>query len=216
MTQPISLFVDVPISAFRPYRSREYQDTYPVPPPATVYGMLLSLIGVEREQKDRFSGIKIAMAVSDADGPRKEIGKVFRKFRRVGQSKKDADPLADRRPDYQELILWLKLWLWIHDADASHSLTEEVQIALDPTKRHKILRYGGLSLGESTHLINEIQISEPQGQGQFLVVDNSGFLSMPVWTDHSANTTHLETFQLLELVKLPKTPDEEYWISIKP
>ena len=39
--QPLTLYVEVPICAFRPHSSREYQDTYPVPPPASVYGLLL-------------------------------------------------------------------------------------------------------------------------------------------------------------------------------
>ncbi len=41
----IALKVEVPIACFRQSRAREYIETYPVPPPSTVYGMLLSLLG---------------------------------------------------------------------------------------------------------------------------------------------------------------------------
>ncbi len=51
-----SLFVDAPICSFRPNWSREYQDTYPIPPPSTLHGMLLSLVGVNWLDKARFAG----------------------------------------------------------------------------------------------------------------------------------------------------------------
>ena len=44
----------VPIVSFRPHLSRDYQDTYPVPPPATVFGMLLSLCGVTDEARSDY------------------------------------------------------------------------------------------------------------------------------------------------------------------
>ena len=119
--EPLCLFVDVPMASFRPMWSREYQETYPAPPPSTIYGMLLSLIGVEREEKARYANLKIAVALQDQS----EMGRIFRKFRRVGQSRKDADPLTDRRPDYQELVLWLKFWLWVNDSEAENPLTEK-------------------------------------------------------------------------------------------
>ena len=61
--ETICFFVDVPICAFRPNWSREYQDTFPFPPPATVFGMLLSLAGVDWMEKSNYSGVKLAIAL---------------------------------------------------------------------------------------------------------------------------------------------------------
>ena len=41
----ITLRVEVPYASFRKSYARSFAETYPLPPPATVYGMLLSLVG---------------------------------------------------------------------------------------------------------------------------------------------------------------------------
>ena len=92
MTTSSPIRVDVPVCAFRPYASREYQDTFPVPAPSSVYGMLLSLIGVQREDKARHRGAEMALAVTELPGK----SKVFRKLRR-------GSDLENTRPDYQDL-----------------------------------------------------------------------------------------------------------------
>jgi CRISPR-associated protein Cas5t len=94
MADPLPIRVEVPVCAFRPYTSREYQDTFPMPTPATVYGMLLSVLGVSREPKDRHRGAEMALAVASLPGR----AKVFRKLRR-------GSDLEDTRPDYQDLLM---------------------------------------------------------------------------------------------------------------
>lgn len=216
--EPLCLFVDAPMASFRPMWSREYQETYPAPPPSTIYGMLLSLVGVEREEKERHVGVKIALALQDRLG----TGRIFRKFRRVAQSKKNADPLTDRRPDYQELVLWLKFWLWVDDTEANNPLAEKIGEALDKDRRKTIIRHGALCLGESSHMVNEIKfaagnVSPTENEGRFLVRDKTGFLTMPVWTDHRNDIPYVETFTLLEPESLPAYPwEEEKWITVSP
>ena len=216
--KPLCLFVDVPMASFRPMWSREYQQTYPVPPPSTIYGMLLSLAGVEREQKSDYAGVRLAIALKDQP----EIGRIFRKFRRVAQSSKKADPLADRRPDYQELVLWLKFWLWIDGAQAENPLAEKICEALDTERRRTIIRHGALCLGESSHMVNEVKLAigkaaPTKREGRFLVRDETGFLTMPVWTDHGNDVPHVETFTLLKSEPLPAQPVEaEKWIAVAP
>src|ERR671934_180874 len=41
----LGLYVTVPIACFRKGLAREYLETEPLPPPATCYGFLLSLVG---------------------------------------------------------------------------------------------------------------------------------------------------------------------------
>ena len=216
--EPLCRFVDVPMTSFRPMWSREHQETYPTPPPSTIYGMLLSLVGVEREQKVDYAGVRLAIALKDQP----EIGRIFRKFRRVRQSNEEADPLADRRPNYQELVLWLKFWLWIDDAKAKNPLAERICQALDTERRRNVVRHGALCLGESSNMVNEVKlavgnVAPTKREGRFLVRNKTGFLTMPVWTDHGNDAPHVETFALLEPEPLPPQPgEEEKWITVAP
>lgn len=204
MTDLPPIRVEVPICAFRPYASREYQDTFPVPPPATVYGMLLSLLGIPREEKPRHRGTEIALGfgTSSWDGKTKQPtfspelpgrSKVFRKLRR------GAD-LENTRPDYQDLLLDLAIWVWLRPgADGAESpLSSQVHSALqNPTA---ITRSGGLSLGESSYLVDVVKIdASPPDRLIFLVPDESGFYSLPVWVDHAERQeTRLGRFRLSE------------------
>ena len=216
----VVLRVDVPMTGLRPMWAREYQETYPAPPPSTVYGMLLSLVGVEREHKKRHVGLRIAIAMAEnAEGSlwqRREKGRIFRKFRRVAQAKKGADPLADRRPDYQELLLGLEFWLWIDDSQASHPLCGQVRKALDPARRDQIVRHGALCLGESSHMVNEVAEGHPHGRGRFVSPSERGFLSMPVWSDHKENRPTMMNFEVREPEELTDSPPPDCWISVAP
>jgi CRISPR-associated protein Cas5/DevS len=181
------LLVEVPVCAFRPYTSREYQDTFPVPTPASVYGMLLSLLGMPRENKDIHRGAEMALAVERA--PRRS--KVFRKLRR-------GSDLHDTRPDYQDLLMDLRLWIWLRlgTDSAQPPLADRVVEAL--AYPEKIIRSGGLSLGESSYLVDSISHSkQPPDSVVFVRPDANGFYSLPVWVDHqNARDTRLERFSV--------------------
>src|ERR1044071_6948014 len=56
----ITLHVDVPYASFRKSFARSFAETYPLPPPATVYGMLLSLVG--EYFRKRHEGVRLAFA----------------------------------------------------------------------------------------------------------------------------------------------------------
>lgn len=175
----ITLLVEVPICAFRPHESREYQDTHPVPPPSAVYGMLLSMCGVRREHKARHLGVRMAFAIESQP----ERARVFRKFRR-------GDELSSLRPDYQDLLVGLRLWVWL-DTGEDHGeppLVNQIVTALE--NPHQVKRTGGLSLGESSYLVDSISRREPDGMMtmNFLKPNPMGFHNLPVWIDHSANT----------------------------
>ena len=143
-------------------------------------------------------------------------GGLFRKFRRVAQSKKNADPLADRRPDYQEILLGLEFWLWIDDTQASHPLCGEIGKALDPERRSEVVRHGALCLGESSHMVNEVTKDRPRGKGRFVTPSENGFLSMPVWSDHKKDRPTVLNFEIREPEQLPAVPPPDCWITIAP
>lgn len=215
MVDTLPLYCHVPVCSFRPRWAREYQESHELPPPSTVYGMLLSLIGVPWDQKDMFQGIRMALAIESEP----ERARVLRKFRRVPRSKSGADALAARRPDHQELLLWLSLWIWLQDGESDGSLIGEVRRALGE-EAHRIQRHSALSLGESSHLVDELSIREPNCEGRFLQADKDGRLVLPVWVAHQRSPeqeTRIEHFELTEKMQLSTPePDSLRWITVTP
>ena len=186
MKSPLRLLAEVPICAFRPYESREYQDTYPFPPPSSVYGMLLSLCGVPREEKSRHRGAIMALALESRPG----TSKVFRKLRRGKE-------LGDLRPDYQDILVGLMLWIWLGDGREQVSPTLRQLVDEGLAAPHRIRRSGGLSLGESSYLVDTLVLNRaPPNELVFLKPDRAGFYSLPVWIDHVANTNIRHRFNL--------------------
>jgi CRISPR-associated protein Cas5t len=166
--------VEVPICAFRSYASREYQDTFPVPAPSSVYGMLLSLLGVPRDDKARHKGAEMVLAVSTLPGR----AKVFRKLRRGPE-------LENTRPDYQDLLIDLTLWIWLRPGTDPGDPPLAVRVPAALAAPQTINRFGGLSLGESSYLVDSIGVQSMTAERLvFLVPNIGGFYSLPVWVDH--------------------------------
>lgn len=186
--ESITLRVEVPICAFRPHESREYQDTHPFPPPSAVYGMLLSLCGVRREHKAQHQGVRMALAIETLP----ERAKVFRKLRRGKE-------LGNLRPDYQDLLIGLQLSVWLATGSdqGQPPLVERIVAAL--TQPRGIDRFGGLSLGESSYLVNSIRHQAPDDDQimHFLKPEPAGFYSLPVWIDHQSNTNSRQRFNIV-------------------
>ncbi len=174
----IALKVEVPVACFRDSRAREYIATYSVPPPSTVYGMLLSTVG--EENRFRHCGVKLAIAM------RSETAKsrVIRKVRRF--KVRDINSAKNSKPDYQELLTGIKFVVWI-DATADKSspnLAERLHQAMtDPSS---VVRFGNICLGESRDLVNSIDIlteGSQQGSLKWLTQDEYGELTLPYWVD---------------------------------
>jgi CRISPR-associated protein Cas5t len=97
------------------------------------------------------------------------------------------------RPDYQQLLTNLRLVIWLdseNEQNQSATLESRVSDMLDPTQRSSVERFGGLSLGESTHLVDEIlpisvmKERESKEEIRLFVVNEKGRLTLPVWVDH--------------------------------
>jgi CRISPR-associated protein Cas5t len=153
--------------------------------------MLLSLVGVRREDKARHRGVSLTVATETLPAR----SKVFRKLRR------GAD-LEDVRPDYQDLLTELKLWVWLSNGSdrAIPTLPSRVKDALNAPGN--ITRFGGLSLGESSYLVNSItaRVAPQRKRMIFLCPRRSGFHNLPTWVDHSDSTkTVRRRFDIEEL-----------------
>jgi CRISPR-associated protein Cas5t len=91
------------------------------------------------------------------------------------------------------------MWIDSSDEDATtESLELRIRETLSPDKRGSIDRFGGLSLGESSHLVDEVSFidridkTEKAEQVQLFVVRDRGRYTLPVWVDHigSAGTLY--------------------------
>lgn len=189
-----ALEIEVPIACFRQSSAREYAQTYLAPPPSTVYGMLLSIVG----EMDRYKhcGVKIAIALLTQ--PQKST--VIRTFRRF--KKKDIHDPTNARPDYQELLTNVRFITLVNSQEdkSQPTLSERLQQAfVNPAS---INRFGGLCLGESRDLVNSVTILQENYQSQslqWLVQDEDGLLTLPYWVDHvGSKGTRWKRYLILE------------------
>jgi len=166
--------------------------------------MLLSFLGVPREEKSKHRGAEMALAVRDLPG----VVKVFRKLRR-------GSDLEDTRPDYQDLLMDLQLWIWLRPGTDSGNPTLSARVFQALADPRTITRSGGLSLGESSYLIDEIkEDSIPPEELIFLLPDQAGFYSMPVWVDHAdASKTVLTRFCISDPIPIASALPKG-WIRI--
>lgn len=190
--ESVGLYVSVPIACFRVPRAREYFETFPCPPPSTVYGMLLSMVGEVNRREHEGAEIAIALLAEPS------YSVVLRTLWRVKDRKEGPGLKNNRRPDFQELLSDTQLAVWIRkgaNETAARSLATRVEQAMqDPST---ISRFGGLSLGESTHLVNDItRLDGRVIRGRLLIAENEGDLSLPIWPDHVGSITRWGQYRL--------------------
>jgi CRISPR-associated protein Cas5t len=208
----IGLFVSVPIASFRVPQAREYWETFPCPPPATVYGMLLSAVG--EPNRLRHEGAEVALALLSAP----ELSVVVRTLWRVKDRKQAPGMGENRRPDFQELLSNVRLAVWVRTglAEAARpSLSDRVAAAFE--RPSEVNRFGGLSLGESPHLVDELRTLRPadHGEGRLLLGDAEGDLALPVWPDHvGAAGTRWGQYRLAPAV-VGTEPDDGAWTVLQ-
>src|SRR5689334_18003531 len=109
--------------------------------------MLLSLLGVPREHKDRHRGAEMALGVERLQGKPTDVRKL-----------RGGDELEAARADYQDLLMDQTLCVWLRPGTVSDnpSLSQQGPNALHD-KFATISRFGGLSLGESSYLVDSIK-----------------------------------------------------------
>lgn len=194
----LGIRVTVPIACFRRGLAREYLETESLPPPSTCYSFLLSLVG--ETQRRRHIGCRVAPVLIG----RTERSVVLRTVWRV--KKTPLGSPGNTRPDYQQLLSPVELVIWLDSSgerNPAPTLEERVRAAF--TNPSGVERFGGLCLGESTHLVDEAQPLErylptprfqrrqPRPSGQAFLLAERGRLTLPVWVDHvgSAGTRYV-------------------------
>lgn len=175
----LALAVTVPVACWRKGHAREYLETEPLPPPSTCYGFLLALVG--EEDRERHIGARVTAGIVTPG----LVSVVLRTLWRVKDRKAPPGTANNLRPDFQQLTTGNRLVIWVDQGEETQNpcLEERVRAAL--TTPADVRRFGGLSLGESTHLVDEVSIitGEPPEADTFCSAHN-GRMSLPVWVDH--------------------------------
>ncbi len=212
----IGLYVTVPIACFRRGLAREYLETERLPPPSTCYGFLLSLVGETR--RARHIGCRVAPGLLAEPSQSVVLRTVWRvKKTPLGSS-------GNTRPDYQQLLTGVEALIWFDSADepreSGPTLEERVTAAIQSP--HAISRFGGLSLGESTHLVDEVCLIDDrtrariqQAKPRSFLLHPTGRMTLPVWVDHvGSKRTRYETGNFEECDLAP--PPVERMPQIRP
>mgnify|MGYP000961118356 CR=1 FL=1 len=207
----LPLFVAVPITSFRAPKAREYLETLPCPPPATVYGMLLSLVG--EEDRCVHEGAQLAIGLTT----QLSYSSILRTIWRIKDKKNGPGIGSNKRPDFQEILTGLEMLVMVRaGSNEDRSLKERLEEAF--TNPENVERFGGLSLGESTYLVDEIRywrMGDPDS-ATMLVKDLNGDLTLPVWVDHvGSKDTVFEHYSLVTTGLDSIGSEPRYWTTIK-
>ena len=183
----LGIYVSVPVASFRKGLAREFLETEALPPPATCYGFLLSLVG--ETDRRRHIGCRVTPVLLGHPPTSVVLRTVWRvKKIPLGSS-------GNTRPDYQQLLTGVELIIWL-DSQGEESTTGptlETRVSSALSQPATVTRFGGLSFGESTHLVDEVTPvarmieREPdrlQHPARAFLLRDRGRLTLPIWVDH--------------------------------
>lgn len=190
----ITLRVEVPYASFRKSYARSFAETYPLPPPATIYGMLLSLVG-ERFRR-RHEGVRLAFAYKSIPA----IATTLRKLSRYKYGVPNKQSKLGNAPDFVETLCDIEFLCWVDSSmETGDAPNLEMRITEAIKSPDTVDRYGLLCLGLSDDAVNDVSICQRiEDEWHRLLPSPNGSVELPVWVDHvgSAGTRwsryHLE------------------------
>jgi CRISPR-associated protein Cas5t len=215
----ITLRVEVPYASFRKSYARSLAETYPLPPPATIYGMLLSLVG--ERFRVRHEGVRLAFAF-------KRLPKIVTTLRKLSRFKYGVPAKQSKlgnAPDYFETLCGIEFLCWVDSSTERnnkdtmskgdrYNLEERLLAAIKSPE--SINRYGVLCLGLSDDAVNDISLcNNIEGEWYRLIPSNTGLLELPIWVDHvGAANTRWQRYQLDLKPMKEFEPMADHWIEI--
>ncbi|WNZ25456.1 CRISPR-associated protein Cas5 [Leptolyngbya sp. NK1-12] len=208
----MQLYLDCPCTSFPRSFARDFKETYRYPPPSTVYGLLLSLVGEVNMMAH--VGVKLAIGMIGNDPP---ISRIVRKQRhhKFSRDHMGIYPTSKfSKPNYHELLTDLQAVVQIDSSEESATLKLVERVAIALSTPEQITRFGGLSLGESWAMVNGIRAyREADGEIRWLVKDLRGLISLPVWINRQTTQGIFQRFSIAE-------PGDAFtdacWIPIQP
>jgi len=216
----ITLHIEVPYASFRKSYARSFAETYPLPPPATVYGMLLSLVG--ERFRSRHEGARLAFAYQcrQLDDECRHpclplITTTLRKLSRYKYGVPAKQSKLGNAPDFIETLCGIEFLCWV---DSSKEKTDaerlETRIVTAIQKPDKVNRYGLLYLGLSDDAVNDVSLCRTvEGRWHRLLPSSAGSIELPVWVDHVGSAkTRWNRYQLEPTARsLDTEPGEDDW-----
>jgi CRISPR-associated protein Cas5t len=204
------LYLDCPCTSFPRSFARDFKETYRYPPPSTIYGLLLSLVG-EVDMKAHV-GVKIAIGIIGDDPP---ISRIVRKQRHHKFSVKHLGTYPTSqfsKPNHHELLTDVQIAIDVSSSEETATVKLEERIAIALSTPSQITRFGGLSLGESWAMVNGVRLyRESDGKIRWLMKDSRGLIGLPVWINRETTQGAFQRFSFLE-----DGFDDNCWVSILP
>lgn len=232
----LTLRVEVPYASFRKSYARSFAETYPLPPPATVYGMLLSLVG-ERFRR-RHEGVSLAFAYKCRQEETKSCGApclphvatTLRKLSRYKYGVASKQSKLGNAPDFVETLCGIEFLCWIDSTQEKPTQNESSQSGGDLETRIRqaidepasVNRFGLLCLGLSDDAVNEVSVCpKVEGAWHRLIPRDTGAMELPVWVDHVGSADTRWQRYLLEtesspLMGVPGTDDWPWTVIVDP
>ncbi len=225
----IALYVEVPYASFRKSYARSFAETYPLPPPATVYGMLLSLVG-ERFRR-RHAGVRLAFAYkcrSENGGCKGNcMPRIATTLRKLSRFKYGVSTHSGHKPDYVETLCGIEFLCWVDSSEEKPKAKDGTpQKPVDGKRLEEriveaikfpanVNRYGVLCLGLSDDAVNDVNLClAVKGTWHRLLPSNTGDIELPVLVQHvGAAGTRWQRYQWeVNAVDEPTAPDGIEWM----
>lgn len=205
----ITLRVEIPYASFRKSYARSFAETYPLPPPATVYGMLLSLVGERFRHKHE--GARLAFAYKGIP----MIATTLRKLSRYKYGVANKQSKLGNAPDFIETLCNVEFLCWVDSTQEQGDAGNlEARITAAIESPEKVERYGLLCLGLSDDAVNDISLCRNiEGGWHRLIPNPTGIMELPVWVDHVGSAkTRWQRYDLDQKpVSLSGPPDGIGW-----
>lgn len=208
----MQLYLDCPCTSFPRSFARDYKETYRYPPPSTVYGLLLSLVG----EVDIMAhvGVKLAIGIIGDDPP---ISRIVRKQRHHKFSVKHMGTYPTSqfsKPNHHELLTDLQIAVKVDSSEESAQVKLVDRLAIALSTPSQITRFGSLSLGESWAMVNGVRVyRETDGNIRWLSKDDRGLIGLPVWINRQ---TTQGTFQRFTIHHVGQVPTDDELVAVKP
>ncbi|MEL6440847.1 MAG: type I-MYXAN CRISPR-associated protein Cas5/Cmx5/DevS [Cyanobacteria bacterium J06621_8] len=204
----IALYIEVPFASFRKSYARSLAETYPFPPPATIYGMLLSLVG--EWYRSRHQGVKLAFAYKK----KPLIATTLRKLSRYKYGVASKQLKLGNSLDYVETLCNIEFICWIDSSEETQPLplleTRVLQAVQHP---EQIERKGLVSLGLSDDTVNDISLldlNKISEKWYWLTPSIQGEIELPIWVDHVGSIhTHWQSYDFASTPSLIKESIEQ-------
>ncbi|MBY0548445.1 MAG: type I-MYXAN CRISPR-associated protein Cas5/Cmx5/DevS [Candidatus Obscuribacterales bacterium] len=210
----IAVHVSAPFGSFRKSYARSFAETYALPPPATIYGMLLSLVG--EKHRSVHDGVRIALAFKNK--PR--VATTLRKLSRYKYGVASKQSELGNAPDYVETLCNIEFLCWVDSSSEKSSAGEPLENRLKAaiSTPECVDRFGIVCLGLSDDAVDDVSLcTEIRGKWLRLLQTERGALELPVWVDHiGAAQTRWQRYELEgEPVDVSGGPEDSWqWTKI--